>query len=70
MRQIFERRKMTDDLSEEMRHHLEEKMEALVAAGMPREEAVHAARRAFGNTTLIEQRSREVWPASVRCRNL
>ncbi|MGC1870503.1 MAG: ABC transporter permease, partial [Acidobacteriaceae bacterium] len=41
--------------------HLEEKIEALIAGGMPREEAVHAARRAFGNTTLIEQRSREVW---------
>ena len=28
---------------------------------MPHEEAVHAARRAFGNSTPIEQRSREVW---------
>ncbi|MHB1674555.1 MAG: ADOP family duplicated permease [Acidobacteriaceae bacterium] len=58
---MFSRRRMTDDLSEEMRQHLEEKIEALVADGMPREEAVHAARRAFGNATLIEQRSREVW---------
>ncbi|MGB6304466.1 MAG: permease prefix domain 1-containing protein, partial [Acidobacteriaceae bacterium] len=44
-----------------MQQHLEEKIEALIAGGMPREEAVHAARRAFGNATLIEQRSREVW---------
>jgi predicted permease len=44
-----------------MRQHLEEKIEALVAQGMPREEAVFAARRAFGNLTLLEQRSREVW---------
>ena len=49
------------DLSEEMQQHLEEKIDALIAGGMPREEAVHAARRAFGNATLIEQRSREVW---------
>ena len=49
------------DLSEEMQQHLEEKIEALIAGGMPRDEAVHAARRAFGNATLIEQRSREVW---------
>ena len=44
-----------------MQQHLEEKIEALVAGGMPHDEAVHAARRAFGNVTLIEQRSREVW---------
>ncbi len=43
-----------------MQQHLEEKIEALIANGMPRE-SVHAARRAFGNATLIEQRSREVW---------
>ncbi|HVC91844.1 MAG TPA: ABC transporter permease, partial [Acidobacteriaceae bacterium] len=58
---IFQRRRMTDDLSEEMRQHLEEKIEALVADGMAREEAVHAARRSFGNATLLEERSREVW---------
>jgi macrolide transport system ATP-binding/permease protein len=56
-----DRRSMTADLSEELQQHLEEKVEALVAQGMPREEAVHAARRAFGNATLLEQRSREVW---------
>ncbi|MGH9617461.1 MAG: ADOP family duplicated permease, partial [Acidobacteriaceae bacterium] len=61
LRWLFQRRRMTDDLSEEMRQHLDEKIEALVANGMPREEAVHAARRAFGNATLLEQRSREIW---------
>ena len=61
LRQIFSCRRMTDDLSEEMHQHLEEKIEALVASGMPREEAIHASRRAFGNATLIEERSREVW---------
>ena len=61
MTQIFLRRRMAGELSEEMQQHLEEKIEALVAEGMPREEAIHAARRAFGNATLLEQRSREVW---------
>ncbi|MGO8719241.1 MAG: ADOP family duplicated permease [Acidobacteriaceae bacterium] len=61
LQHLLQRRRMTDDLSEEMRQHLEEKIEALVASGMPRDEAVHAARRAFGNITLIEQRSREIW---------
>lgn len=60
-RRIFGRRRMTDDLAEEMQQHLEEKAEAFMAEGMSREEAMHAARRAFGNTTLLEQRSREVW---------
>jgi len=33
----------------------------LVAIGMSREEATHAARRDFGNATLIEEQGREVW---------
>ena len=61
LKQIISRQRMHVDLSEEMQQHLEEKIEALIADGMPHEEAVHAARRAFGNSTLIEQRSREVW---------
>ena len=69
LKQIRSRRQLTADLSEEMQQHLEEKIEALISDGMPTEEAVHAARRAFGNTTLIEQRSREVWmwPSSKAC---
>ena len=61
LKQIHSRQNLSADLSEEMQQHLEEKIEALIADGMPREEAVHAARRAFGNAALIEQRSREVW---------
>ena len=61
LKQMFSRRRLSADLSEEMQQHLEEKIEALIADGMPREEAIHAAHRAFGNATLIEQRSREVW---------
>ncbi|MHB1794946.1 MAG: ADOP family duplicated permease [Acidobacteriaceae bacterium] len=60
-RRMLSRNRMTHDLSEEMQQHLEEKIETLVTDGMPREEAVHAARRAFGNATLIEERSREIW---------
>lgn len=61
LRNLFRRKQMTADLSEELRQHLDEKIESFVAAGMPREDAVHAARRAFGNATLLEQRSCEVW---------
>src|ERR1700730_2768350 len=61
VRQLFSRRRVYRDLSEEIREHLEEKIEELLASGVSREEAVAAARREFGNVTLIEQDSREVW---------
>jgi predicted permease len=59
--QIFRRRKFYEDLSEEIRLHMEERTEQLMRDGMSAEEAVRAARRAFGNRTLLEERSREVW---------
>lgn len=59
--QIFRRRKFYEDLSEEIRLHIEERTEQLMHEGMSAEEATWAARRAFGNWTLIEERSREVW---------
>jgi len=61
LKQIFSRRRRFGDLSEEIREHLAEKVEELVAAGMPRKEAEQAARREFGNVTLIEHDGREVW---------
>jgi predicted permease len=59
--QLFSRRRVHADLSDEIQQHLEEKIEEFVAVGMPREEAMKAARREFGNVTLFEERSREVW---------
>src|SRR5277367_3070576 len=59
--QIFRRRKFYEDLSEEIRLHIEERAEQLMYEGMSAEEAARAARRAFGNRMLLEERSREVW---------
>src|SRR5712675_2999022 len=59
--QLFFRRRLYGDLSDEIREHLEEKVEELVADGMSRKDATAAARRAFGNVTLIEEDSRNVW---------
>ena len=59
--QIFRRRKFNEDLSEEIRLHIEERTEQLMSDGMSAEEAAWEARRAFGNRTLLEERSREVW---------
>jgi predicted permease len=58
---IFRRPNIYDELAEEMRLHLEERTEQLMREGMNRKEAEQAARRAFGNRTVIEERSREVW---------
>jgi predicted permease len=58
---IFGRRDLYRDLAEEMREHMEEKTEQFVRGGMGREEAERAARRAFGNSAVIEERGREVW---------
>jgi predicted permease len=59
--QIFRRRKFYEELSEEIRLHIEERTEQLMRDGLSAEEATRAARRAFGNRTLLEERSREVW---------
>ena len=61
LKQLFARRRLYRELSEEIQAHLDEKVEELVADGMPREEAMHSARREFGNVGLIEENSREVW---------
>ena len=59
--QLLFRRRLYSELSAEIQEHLEERVDELVANGTPREEAVYAARREFGNVPLIEERSREVW---------
>jgi predicted permease len=59
--QIFRRRKIYNELSEEIRLHIEERTEQLMREGMSVQEAERTARRAFGNQTLLEERSREVW---------
>lgn len=58
---VFRRKELYGDLAEEMRLHLEERAEQLMSEGMGRKEAEQTARRAFGNSTLLEERSREVW---------
>ena len=61
LKQLFSRSRFYNDLSDEMQQHLEEKIEELVATGMSKKEATAAARREFGNITLIEEDSRTIW---------
>jgi predicted permease len=61
LKQLFSRRRLYRELSEEIQAHLDEKVEELVADGMSMKEAMQSARREFGNLGLIEEDSREVW---------
>src|ERR1700722_3835035 len=59
--QLFSRRRIYSDLSAEIQEHLDERVEELIAEGVPKKDAEAAARREFGNATLIEEDSRAVW---------
>jgi predicted permease len=61
LRQLFSRRRMFDELSAEILEHLDERIAELTAEGMAEQDAAAAARREFGNATLIAEDSREVW---------
>jgi MacB-like periplasmic core domain len=60
-KRIITHRHMYDDLAEEMRLHLEEKIEQLVESGVSRSKAEFQAKCEFGNATLIAERSFEIW---------
>jgi len=49
------------ELEEEMRFHLDMKAEENLAVGISPEEARYAARRQFGNQTLLREVSRDMW---------
>jgi predicted permease len=59
--QFFSRRRRYEDISISVQEHIEERTEELMADGMSRKQAGQMARREFGNVTLLEERSREVW---------
>ncbi len=58
---LFARRRRYDDVAVSIQEHIAERTEELMDDGMPQQEAEQRARREFGNPTLIEQHSREVW---------
>ena len=61
LNRLFGRRRRYNDLSVSIQEHIEERTDELVEEGMPRAQAEQAARREFGNVTLIQERSREAW---------
>ena len=58
---LFRRPKPVDDLEEEIRSHLRMEEQENLESGMPPDEAHYAALRRFGNVTLAQERSREMW---------
>ena len=58
---LLRRDRMARDLEEEMRLHLSLRAAALEEGGLSHADAHYAARRRFGRTTTIEERSRDMW---------
>jgi len=58
---LFRRPKPVDDLKEEIRAHLAMEEQENLESGMPPDEAHYAALRRFGNVTMAQERSREMW---------
>lgn len=61
LRPLFARGRLRRELAEELRAHLEEKVDEFVAGGLARDEALARARRELGNVSLIEERAADVW---------
>ncbi len=58
---VIRRRKLADEIDEEVRFHLEMEAQENRERGMPPDEAHYAALRRFGNVTQAQERSREMW---------
>lgn len=61
LRYLARRRRVDDELAEEMRLHIEERAEELKQAGVAQDEASAQARREFGNAALAGESSRSAW---------
>lgn len=55
------RRRLADELREEIDAHLEFEIQEHISLGMTPAQAQEAARREFGNTVLIQEQARESW---------
>src|SRR5271167_3789889 len=58
---LFAGRKPVEDLEEEIRSHLRMEERENLESGIAPDEAHYAALRRFGNVTLAQERSREMW---------
>src|SRR2546421_8536031 len=55
------RKRVLEDLDQDIRDHIERETQDNIERGMPPEEARYAAVRKFGNVTRVKEETREVW---------
>jgi len=55
------RKRMLEDLEQDIHDHIERETQDNIERGMPPEEARYAAARKFGNVTRVKEETREVW---------
>lgn len=71
LQNLFQRRKLETEMTEEMRLHVELQTERNIAAGMSPDDARYAAPRQFGNVASLQERAREgrgwVWLEQAWC---
>ena len=61
LRLLFRRERLDQQLSDELRFHLEKQIEQNMAAGMSAEEARYAALRRFGGIEQVKEDCRDAW---------
>ena len=59
--QMFSRRQIDGELSDEIQTHLDERIEELISNGVSRADASLAARKEFGNVTQTKEKGAEIW---------
>ena len=55
------RRRMLEDLDQDIRDHIQAETQDNIARGMPPEEARYAALRKLGNVTRVQEETRDIW---------
>ena len=61
LHRLFRRRKVETELDEEIRFYLEQETQLRIDRGETPEQAREAARRDFGNVTLVKETTRQMW---------
>jgi len=61
LRALLHKKRVEQELDEELRFHLEKQIERNVAQGMSAEAARYAALRKFGNVGVVKEECREAW---------
>jgi len=61
LRAAVKRRQLERELDDEVAFHLAMRAQKNVVEGLPPEESCYAARRQFGNPTILKERTREMW---------